>query len=305
MSDQRRFIVIGASGLIGQALVRAMRASGYPVLPLFRTQPIAEGRPFDMLRQQLADVVTGLNSTDAVMLLAAHSDQAWIARNAVQAAKLNVEASGALARAVAQSGAHLTFMSSESVFGSDCETGWPETSVPNPVTEYGRQKAEMEAVVAKLPNACVVRTGWNVGWSHDTRCVVKTTYEALLGPDAKIATDNVLTLTDVSDTARALVELMLGRCTGIWHLAGGPIRRSELADTIAAVSRFGASMRYSEVKYSSLTFAEPRPARAWLNSTQSLQRLGLAFRASRDIIEDKVRLLDERQPTFAAVASPR
>jgi dTDP-4-dehydrorhamnose reductase len=295
MSDGGRFIIVGASGLIGRQLTHTIQAAGHHVIPLFRTHAVVDGIQFNMLRQRLLDVVPDLDEDDSVVLLASHSDQAWISNNSAEAHELNVEASTKLALAVAERGAHQIFMSSESVFGQDTEVGWSEKSTPNPTTEYGRQKLSMEKVMLGLPNAGVVRTGWNVGWDCETRCVIKMSYQALLRSDAKMATDNILTLTDVADTARGIYALMLHGLTGVWHLAGGPIRRSDLADAITAASQFGTLMRYAKVKFSSLSFVEPRAAQAWQNSSESLRQLGLSFRDSRDIIKEKVHLLDQCQ----------
>ena len=108
-----------------------------------------------------------------------------------------------------------------------------------------------------------------------------------------MATDNVLTLTSVEDTARALIEICMQRVRGVIHLvAPTPIVRSQLADLIIAGSRFGAAMTYTPVKYADLSFDEYRPRQAWLKVTGVSGPFCRDFEAPQFVISRKLGVLD-------------
>lgn len=248
---------------------------------------------FNALYEDLRDVVPDLDSSDTVVMLSAYSNQEWVRCHPKDAKKLNVEAVDLLCNVVASTGAHFVFLSSEAVFGEDKQEGWEEPAPPCPVTEYGKQKAEAEELLKKYDHCCIVRTGWNVGWKYADRCIIRATYEALLSGVARMATDNVLTLTNVDDTSRALIELCVKQVHGIIHLvAPTPIARSQLADLVIASSKFGATMSYTAVKYADLSFEEYRPRQAWLKVTDLSKPFCQAFETSQFTVSHKVDVLD-------------
>lgn len=291
--NQKRIIIIGASGLLGTALLDLMRRRGTPVIALFASHSIPFGVSFNALTQELCEVLPNLNSNDYVVFLAAYSNQAWVRNNPNVSRALNVTATLRIAKEVTSVGASFMFLSSEAVFGHDSENGWAEDTPLSPLTEYGRQKAEAERMVISLPRSCIVRTGWNVGWGKDYRCVVSDTYKRLLMPGAQMAFDNFFTLTDVLDTARSIAAISESGAQGIYHVASQPpICRSELANIIMDTSVRGSSMQYDIIDFKKLDFQEPRAAKAWLRVGSKSAIFAKSFRAPHDVIRAKVRLLD-------------
>jgi dTDP-4-dehydrorhamnose reductase len=290
-----RFIVIGASGLIGDALVRTARGAGREVIGTYTSRPRDGLIAFDMTRQSLRDVVRDLNETDAVFVLAAQIDPNWVLDHPDEARRLNVEATQACLDDALASGAHAIFMSSEAVFGTDREGGYEEAATPNPGTLYGRLKYEVEQHLARQHGRwCVVRTGWTVGWEKEFRCPVASTYDALLGPQAKMAHDNLLTITDVADVAAGLVKVAASGRTNIVHIASNPpVLRTRLAELVAASSRQGGRMKFATVPFSAIPYREPRAAKVWLRSDDAVRTLGLRFAAAEDVIRRKVALIDD------------
>jgi dTDP-4-dehydrorhamnose reductase len=289
-----KVLVVGASGLVGSALMNEMLAAGHDARGTCHARRAPGLIPFDALIDNLAE----LGDFDWVVPLAAQIDPEWVRRNPGASRALNVEAVLRLAR---QARAVL-FVSSEAVFDGT-RGGYGETDAPHPLTLYARQKVEVEQALG--PTACIVRTGWTVDpkTAHD-RCPIAATYDALLKGSARMARDNLFTLTDVRDTARALRLLMEHDARGIHHAAAEPpVIRSTLAGWIAEDSRQGARMSYDEVDFAALSFAEPRPAKAWISSAAARARFGLTFRRPREVVAEKVALLDSfaEQPRRAAL----
>ena len=267
--------------------------SDLQVVPFFCNNPVPSGSHFDILRDSLPDVVPEPGHDDSVVMLSGYSDQNWIFKNREAAYDLNVAATLRSVRNCIERGVHLVFLSSEAVFGEENPSGWPESAVPIPVTEYGRMKLLVEAAVAGYRNACVVRTGWNIGWERQDRCIIKDTYTQLLSGRARMAEDNVFTLTDVRDLARAVLRVSESRTTGVVHLVSSPpIRRTHLAGLIKDLSINGSSMRFERVRMADLPYLEPRAASAWLRKSDISLKITQDFAVPHEVVSRKVALLD-------------
>ena len=108
-----------------------------------------------------------------------------------------------------------------------------------------------------------------------------------------MATDSLYTLTSVHDVVAGLLSLLRDDYGGIAHLsANPPLSRSRLADLVIDHSTFSESMRYQEIRFRDLNLEEPRPRSAWLESARSRAELRLNFRDPRDVIVEKVSILD-------------
>lgn len=290
----RRIVIVGASGQIGSALMDAARSAGRDVVGTAHRRSHDGLVGYDMRVAPLRSVVPSLGPDDAVFLLAAHIQPTWIYANQAAARELNLDASKRLADEALGAGARLVFMSTNLVFDGEVG-GYSETAVPRPLNLYGRLKVAMEEhILAAAGEGIVARTGFNVAWQQHTHCAVAQCYENLLKPGARMAVDNVVSISDVDDTARALLALAgsASLTHRIYHLVGpSGIARSDLAATIKASSRFGAEMHYEIVPFASISYTEPRPTRAFLTSERPAE-LGVRFMSPVDVIRRKVALLD-------------
>lgn len=295
-----RLIIIGASGLIGSCLLNVARRAGHKVIGTFMRRPIAGLIQFDLRRQTLRELVPDLGSSDVVYLLSAYSNPTWIHSNAAAAHELNVVATKKAIDEINDTGARLIFMSSVEIF--DGTTGnYHEDSSPNPLNLYGQMKYEIEKYLATTAeHGCVVRTGWNVGFNISHRCVVKLTYDTLLGADAQMANDNTFSIADTHDTAAGLLWLAGQPQLSAFHLASSPyLVRTQLAEIIIASSAYGSQMTYKSVPFAEIPYSEPRARLNHLNNHLAIQ-FGLSFRNPYQIAQDKVRLLDSARSIHAA-----
>ena len=301
----RRFIIVGASGVIGSALLHAARSATATVIGTALSRTRRDLVTFDMGTTPLRSIVSDLGRNDVVYLLAGYISPGWVYLNPEAARHLNVDCSKRLVEEVEAAGARLVFMSTDQVF--DGETGgYVETSATHPLNLYGGLKAEMESHVLSASNGIVARTGWNVGWHQGQHCAVSQCYETLLKPNARMAFDNFFNVTDVNDTARGLLALAAERLSPrrIYHLVSAPeISRADLARIIKATSLWGSAMSYATVPFASISYSEPRPTRAFLHSL-SVADLGLQFAPSTGVICRKVAVLD-RWRMQAGAAPPQ
>ncbi len=289
-----RIIIIGASGLIGSHLFSIAKATNQKVIGTYNGNPKKDLVQFNMLTESINTVIKDLNQNDTVFLLSAYSNPSWIYNNLKQARQLNLFATKRVIDDVFKAGARLVFMSSVEVF--DGENGnYHEESFLNPLNEYGKMKHEIEKYLTQAEgNSCIIRTGWNVGWSLNQRCVVKLMYETLLKPNAKMAKDNIFSIIDVKDTAEGLFGIFKNLSVKKCHFASDPfIVRTELADMVISNSKYGNQMSYKPVLFSNIQYSEPRGRLNHLDNLFSKKFLKMKYTMPEEIIRKKVRLLDE------------
>lgn len=295
-----RLIIIGASGLIGSCLYTAARGAGHIVIGTFTGRLAAGLIHFDLRTQSLRELVPDLGRSDVVYLLSAYSNPTWIHANAAAARELNIVATKKVIDETNRAGARAIFMSSVEVF--DGRSGnYHEDAAPNPLNLYGRMKHEIELHLTNaVERSCIVRTGWNVGWNATHRCVVKLTYETLVGVEARMANDNTFSISDTQDTAAGLLWLADQPKLTKLHLASSPyFVRTQLADLIISSSTHNPRMAYQPVSFADIPYSEPRARLNHLDNRRAIQ-LGLTFRDAHQIVRDKVSLLDSARATHAA-----
>lgn len=289
-----QIVIVGASGNIGAALFAEASAKGRAPIGTCRRQPKPGLIEFDLLVDQLHDVAPALDASHTVIILAAATDPNWVFTHPDEAQAINVEATLRCIDEAHRAGARVIFMSTEAVFSISDEEGYSESAQPHPETIYARYKVVVEERLAELPRSCVVRTGRNIGWApENVMCPVAATYRTLLGDEARMAVDNVFTVTDSRDTARGLLAVADGEIEGVIHLAANPpISRIELADAVIAASNRGRDMSYEKVSFSELEYSENRTNCIWIRNGRACAELGLAFRTPFDVIAEKTTLLD-------------
>jgi dTDP-4-dehydrorhamnose reductase len=180
----------------------------------------------------------------------------------------------AVAEAAAAVGARLIHLSSDIVFDGEQDAPYTEQDEPNPITEYGRDKADAErAVLAAHPDALVVRTSLLYGGAEPGP------QERLAAdPDAVLFTDEIRSPVHVGDLAAALLELAGGAPAGILHLAG-----------VDALSRFDFARLLAphpgRVRGAPLARSEHvRPRNCSLSSARARDLLGARLRGAREVL---------------------
>ena len=116
-------------------------------------------------------------------------------------------------------GARLVHLSTDVVFDGCKGAPYTEIDQPSPWTDYGRSKAEAERRVAAVhPRAVIVRTSLLLGGpGHEPSKHELAAHD----PDATFFEDELRSPAQVTDLARALLELATLDVTGPLHV-GGP-----------------------------------------------------------------------------------
>lgn len=228
--EGKALLVIGAGGLVGRAVVNAGISAGSAVVPTTRLDPMPDRRVD--IRDAASiwrAVVEREPQPRVVVLTAAQTSVVRCETDPAGTRLVNIDGTGAVADAVAKTGAKLVFLSSDYVFGD----GGPhdEDDRPRPLNEYGRQKLEAEACVLGDPNNLVIRTCQVFGQDGKRANYVLATADRLAAGQVVRAREDMLgTPTYAPDLAEEIVALGMGPASGVWHVAGPDfMSRAELA----------------------------------------------------------------------------
>jgi len=206
-----RWLVTGATGMLGRDMCLALQRHGEPVTALgHRELDITDAAAVaGRLREHGPDVVVNCAAWTAVDAAEQHEAQA-LAVNGTGAANL--------AGACARQGARLVQISTDYVFGGDQPRGYAEEDDPAPLNAYGRTKLAGERAALGLPGAgYVVRTAWLYG-AHGPNFVAAMIGKARAGSPVRVVSDQRGQPTWSLDVAAQIVALIrAGARPGVYH----------------------------------------------------------------------------------------
>lgn len=208
----RRWLVVGAGGMLGRDVVDVLARHGETVAG-------ADRSVIDVVSpQSCRDAVAGfdvvVNCAAYTAVDAAESDEAdAFAVNAVGAANV--------ARAASAVGARTVHVSTDYVFDGEASSPYAEDAPPAPRTAYGRTKAAGEwAVRAEDPSSLVVRTAWLYG-AHGRNFAATMLRLAGERETVSVVADQHGQPTWTVEVAEAIHRLVVGGADpGYWHASG-------------------------------------------------------------------------------------
>jgi CDP-6-deoxy-D-xylo-4-hexulose-3-dehydrase len=240
----KRALVIGASGLVGGALLKALEAKGWDVTGTAASRPRDGLRRLDLGDPKSIDDLIRSVAPEVVFLAAAFTKVDACEQEPEKARRINVLGPHACARACKAIGALLVFYSSEYVF--DGEHGpYTERDAPHPVSIYGQTKLEAERLIEETGvDALIIRTTWVYGWERASKNFAMQVWQHLsAGERMRVASDQVSTPTLVDGLAEVslrLVELGIG---GTVNVAGSNrLSRVDFARRLAAAFALDGSL---------------------------------------------------------------
>lgn len=259
-------LVVGGSGLVGGALLRAL---GAHAIGTYRTRPVDGLRDLDA--RDAASVRALVRELDPAVVFfpAAEPNVDWCELHPDEARAANVVPALAALAAARESGASFVFFSTDYVF--DGQDGpYDETADVRPLGVYGAHKAEVEERV--LDAGCtVVRTTTVFGTElpPGKNFVVRLVARLRAGEVTTIPSDQLATPTWSDDLARA--SLGVAHDPGVWHAAGPDLMsRDEFARLVARTFDCDESLIHP-VTTDQLHQPTRRPLRAGLR-TEKIQR---------------------------------
>ena len=203
-----KYLITGAAGMLGQDLQKAL--TGRDVTALGRA---------DLDVTDLDAVRAAVAGHDVVINASAYTKVDDAESNEADAFAVNAKGAQNLAIAASETGAKLVQVSTDYVFDGSATSPYDETTPLNPISAYGRTKAEGErlALSAHPDGTFIVRTAWLYGAGGPN--FAKTMLRLAASHDTvSVVTDELGQPTWTGDLARQIVELLDADATpGVYH----------------------------------------------------------------------------------------
>lgn len=210
-----KLVIIGAAGRLGGALLenysKSHRVTGLTRAELDLADPESIRRALEPLEYERLILPGALTAVD---YCETHEDEAFA---------INADGPKLIAEISAEKGAHVTYISTDFVFGGLSERAYLEDKDPKPLSVYGASKREGEEnVLGVSPANLVARVSWLYGSGKAAfpewiiQQAMKQTALAL--PEEKIGSPTYTG--DVVDFLKLLIGLNGGASArGIYHLS--------------------------------------------------------------------------------------
>jgi dTDP-4-dehydrorhamnose reductase len=219
-----RALVIGASGQVGAALLRALRDRGHEAVGTWAHVEQPGLVRLDLTDGAAVERLIAETRPDWVLCPAALSHVDYCEEHPAEALAANVYGPLAAAKAAARAGAGFVYYSSDYVFDG-ADGPYDEQARPRPLGVYGQSKWEGEqAVQGALDRALIVRTSVVYGPERQEK---NSAYQVIRacrsGKGFRPAVDQRVSPSYNADVAAATVECCERDLRGTWHLAGAEV----------------------------------------------------------------------------------
>jgi dTDP-4-dehydrorhamnose reductase len=225
-------LVIGASGLVGGALLQALAEAGEEAVGTAFGHPRAGLLPLDLRDARAVRDCIARSGARVVYLPASLTHVDYCETHPDESYAVNV----AGVRLVAECGIRIVYFSSDYVFAGD-RGPYAESDPVKPISVYGRHKVLAEQSLP--PGALIIRTTVVYGWEVQEKNFVYRLIATLRdGKTLRAPADQIGSPTFAPNLARAAVALERRGATGVYHVAG-PERASRHAFAVEAARVFG------------------------------------------------------------------
>jgi dTDP-4-dehydrorhamnose reductase len=270
-----KILILGASGLLGQAIMREWKDDEDEIVGL-------SSRDVDIRDAASVDESVNKMRPEWIVLAAAYTDVDGCESHQDLAFAVNRDGPVNVAQSAKRYAARLLFLSSDYVFDGRKRSPYEIYDARNPQSVYGRSKAEAEMrLLEVLPECCIARTSWLFGMGG--KCFPDTILKlAATRPVLDVVNDQRGCPTYAIDLARAIIQLCRKGASGIVHVTNaGDCTWFEFAREIVARAHLKTEIR--SVTSQQFPRPAPRPAYSVLSAT-SLRGRGVAMPTWNDAL---------------------
>jgi len=231
-------LILGARGTLGRALTQRCEQRGISHVALGRAE-------LDITRSVDVEPLVAALRPWAVINASGYVRVDDAELEPEQCRAINVHGAVNVARACERMKVRLVTFSSDLVFDGAKASPYIESDAPSPLSVYGQSKRDGEiGVLSALPDAIIVRTSAFFGAADDHNFVIQTLRRLIAGESVPTS-GSIVSPTDVSALADAVLDLIVDGADGMWHLSS-PARLSwtEWARSVAAHANLDQSLIY-------------------------------------------------------------
>ncbi len=269
-------LVIGASGLVGGALLRALEQAGIEAVGTYQSHPLPQGCRLDVRdRQALHGCVEAIRPTVVLWAVNTPGGVDRCEAHPAEATALHLEGVRHLADSAIRHGTKVVYYSTDYLF--DGRQGpYTELDEPCPINVYGQAKWQAERLItAQVPDHLILRTTAVFGWDQRSKNFAMQVWERLqAGRPLRAPDDEWCSPTLADYLAEVTVRLVQSGAHGVWHVAGKDrLPRAELGRLLARALALDPDLILS-VPTAELGPRAPRPLQGGLTTEKLRSFLG-------------------------------
>ncbi len=287
----KRFLVIGARGMLGRELVEVLHSS-------FQADPSPDHEIWawdlgDIDIREESETVSKIESLrpEVVINVAAYTDVDGCETNEEQAFAINAEGMRHVALGSVRCRAKVVYLSTDYVFDGKKREPYTENDPPNPLNVYGRSKLKGEQYLQEqVEDFLIVRTQWLFG-RYGKNFVTSILQQAREKRVLSIVNDQIGSPTYTVDLAKAILLLIQSKARGIFHVANSDhCSWYTFGHTILKLSGM-TGVRVIPISSKELNRPAIRPSYSVL-STQKLKReTGMSLRSWSEALKEYLHLI--------------
>lgn len=278
-----KILIIGASGLVGNHLLREGELFGHEIMGTYFKHVIPTLHFLDATNKQAVQQIIKEFKPDIVLFPAAKPYVDYCELNPEETWKINVDTVKNVLEEIAEQKITFVYFSSDYVF--DGVSGpYTEEDEINPLSVYGKQKAECERIVREMcPQHIIIRTTGVYGWEDEQKNFVASLIKRVnSGETVTVPVDQIGSPTYAADLARAVFDLIKNKATGIYNVSGPEVmNRYEFALVIASVFGLNQSL-IKPVNTPDLKQPAARPLKAGLIIKKLEKETGVRMLSPRE-----------------------
>ncbi|MDD5593260.1 MAG: sugar nucleotide-binding protein [Candidatus Margulisbacteria bacterium] len=285
-ADRPKSAIIGATGFIGSAFFEAYRKSNSDFTATSRRGGPGGLSKLDLLSPDISGLKLSRTGHKDALILAA---VAGIDRCEIEPAarKINVDGTRDLIKQLVAEGIKPVFFSSDYVFDG-AAGNYPDDAITRPITEYGRQKAEIEAFLKEKAqgNYLIIRLSKVFGLKKGDNTLLDE-MAGIMSRDGEVraAYDQIFCPTLVRDVVGAVARLQARDCRGIYNVCfPEKWSRCDLAQALAQKLSFDVS-RIRKVSLDEIGFKARRPKNTSLIPRKLLAEIDFKFTPMAECLE--------------------
>lgn len=298
MNKNKKLLIVGGTSALGSRIATdSLRLPGWKVYTT-SSKPSSGGHlTLDLEYEQDFHSLNFVDQNTTVLIFSAVSDPTTVFGDIERAKRINVDGTSRLIEFLSRRDCRILFASSVEVFDGE-NPPQTEDRAPNPLNAYGAMKAEIEGLMLAMGHSSrfsIVRTPWISHLDIESRCVIKNTYQGMLGVEMPhLASDYITGIISADDLSLAYLRLLTSKeLPRIIHFASdGFFSRSQLGSLIKKTSIFQSGMRFSETLFRDLSLIEPRAQDTRLSNGLAKSIYDLDFEPIEETIAKKVKYLD-------------
>lgn len=237
-NGKRALVLGGATGMLGQALVRVLDKAGWDVVSHSRND-------VDVTQHSVLDEYIASKNPDVVYNAIAYTAVDLAEDEVTAAYELNKQLPATLGRSAKKQNFKLVHYSTDFAFDGRKQKPYVETDEIHPLCVYGKSKVEGEKALlaAEAPGALILRTAWLFGPGRKN--FVQTILNLAKDRDQlNVVHDQIGSPTYTPDLARYSVALVNAGGEGIYHLVNsGQASWCELAAEAVHLAGLSCAIR--------------------------------------------------------------